>query len=119
MPGSDVALYNAMLHVMLWEGLMRQRFHRATIPKVSMRCATVVRDMIRRKPSATQICGVKARRHRHRCALVWRSAARVPLSMWCQGLNQSSQGTQQQCRADPAASRHRQARHGRAAARSR
>ena len=37
LPGTDVALYNAMLHVMLWEGLVRRRIHRARTPKASRR----------------------------------------------------------------------------------
>ena len=28
LPGTDVALFNGMLHVMLWEGLDRRRIHR-------------------------------------------------------------------------------------------
>jgi assimilatory nitrate reductase catalytic subunit len=56
LPGTDIALYNAMLHVLLWEGPGRPDYIAPT-PKASRRCA-IVRDYT--PAMAADICGVKA-----------------------------------------------------------
>ncbi|MCK9285033.1 MAG: molybdopterin-dependent oxidoreductase [Rhodocyclaceae bacterium] len=88
MPGSDIALYNAMLHVMLWEGLCDLDYIRDhTEGFEALREA--VRDFT--PAVAAGICGVKA--EDIVLAARWFGArGRNALSLWCQGLNQSSQG---------------------------
>jgi assimilatory nitrate reductase catalytic subunit len=88
-PGSDVALYNAMLHVMLWDGLCDNEFIRNhTEGFDALRDA--VRDMT--PETAATICGVPAN-DIITAARWFGEAGKATLSMWCQGLNQSSHGT--------------------------
>ncbi len=89
LPGTDVALYNAMLHVMLWEGLIDNDFIAAHTEGFD-----ALRDTVREySPAvAAQICGLKE--EDIVTAARWFGArGKSALSMWCQGLNQSSQGT--------------------------
>ena len=58
-------------------------------PTASTRCRRSCAN--RRRARAAQICGITRRRHRHRGALV--RATGPTLSLYCQGLNQSSPGT--------------------------
>jgi assimilatory nitrate reductase catalytic subunit len=87
-PGSDVLLYSAMLHVLLWEGLLDNEFIAAH---------TTGFDELRRyvaelTPGAVAAaCGVKA--EDIVTAARWFGQAKAPLSFWCQGLNQSIHGT--------------------------
>lgn len=88
-PGSDIALYNAMLHVMLWDGLCDQDFIRDhTEGFEALRDA--VRDMT--PEAAATICGVPAQ-DIVTAARWFGERGKATLSMWCQGLNQSSHGT--------------------------
>ena len=89
-PGTDVALFNAMLHVILGEELRRSRLHRRAHRGLRgparSRCAQctperAARDLRRAGGG-----------HRHRRALV-RHARPATLSLYCQGLNQSRRGT--------------------------
>jgi assimilatory nitrate reductase catalytic subunit len=89
LPGSDVALFNGMLHVMLWEGLVDPAFIDAHTSGFA-----VLRERVRNDvPSAAAtLCGIEE------AALVQaaRAFARpggATLSLYCQGLNQSSSGT--------------------------
>jgi assimilatory nitrate reductase catalytic subunit len=87
-PGSDVVLYSAMLHVLLWEGLTDSTFIADHTTGFE-----AVRDAVRSiTPAfAAQICGVPEADII--TAARWFGKAKAPLSLWCQGLNQSSHGT--------------------------
>ncbi len=87
-PGSDVILYSAMLHVMLWEGLVDEAFIAAHTTGF-----TTLRDKVREltPAAAAATCGVAAEDIVK--AARWFGQAKAPLSMWCQGLNQSVHGT--------------------------
>jgi assimilatory nitrate reductase catalytic subunit len=88
LPGTDVALYNAMLHVMLWEGLCDIDYIRAhTVGFDALKDA--VREYTPQAVAA--ICGVPADDIVQ--AARWFGASRATLSLYCQGLNQSSHGT--------------------------
>jgi assimilatory nitrate reductase catalytic subunit len=110
LPGTDVALHHAMLHVMLWEGLIDHAFIAAHTSGFA-----ALRDRVREFTPATaaKVCGLKADDIVQ--AARWfagtggdsdgvtgggtsggtdRDRARSPtLSLWCQGLNQSTSGT--------------------------
>jgi assimilatory nitrate reductase catalytic subunit len=96
LPGTDVALFNGIAHLLLWEGLADTAFiaaHTNGLP--------ALRDLVRNcTPHLTaQLCGIDEE------ALVqaarWfggtvdaHGGARTPtLSLYCQGLNQSTSGT--------------------------
>ncbi len=87
LPGTDVALFNAMLHHLLWEGWIDQSFiDQHTEGFDTLRAA--VRECT---PAwAARICGVPE-------ADIIKAAQWFfegpTLSLYCQGLNQSSQGT--------------------------
>jgi assimilatory nitrate reductase catalytic subunit len=86
LPGTDVALYHAMLNVMLWEELIdRDAIAAHTEGWAALR--DVVRDYTPEK--AASICGVAASDIVQ--AARW-FAAGPTLSLYCQGLNQSSCG---------------------------
>ncbi len=88
MPGSDIALYNAMLHVMLWEGLCDLDYIRDHTEGFDA-LREIVRDFT--PAVAAGICGVNA--EDIVLAARWFGArGKNTLSLWCQGLNQSSQG---------------------------
>ena len=89
LPGTDVALYNAMLHVMLWEGLCNIDYIRAHTNGFD-----ALKDAVREytPAAAAQICGVPAEDIAQ--AARWFGASRATLSLYCQGLNQSASGTQ-------------------------
>ncbi|MDO8788185.1 MAG: molybdopterin-dependent oxidoreductase [Sulfuritalea sp.] len=87
-PGSDAILYSAMLHVMLWEGLIDGAFIAAHTSGFPMLRAQL-RELT--PAAAAASCGVSA--DEIITAARWFGAAKAPLSMWCQGLNQSSHGT--------------------------
>jgi assimilatory nitrate reductase catalytic subunit len=88
LPGTDVTLYGAMLHVLLWEDLVDRDFIRAHTEGFDG-----VRDVVRElTPSAAaSVCGVPA--EDIVTAARWFGRAKAALSLWCQGLNQSSHGT--------------------------
>jgi len=88
LPGTDVALYNAMLHVMLWEGLCNIDYIRAHTAGFD-----ALKDAVREytPQAAAAICGVPAADIVQ--AAKWFGSSRATLSMYCQGLNQSTHGT--------------------------
>jgi assimilatory nitrate reductase catalytic subunit len=95
LPGSDVALHHAMLHVMLWEGLVDHTFIAAHTAGFA-----ALRDRVREftPAAAAKACGLKAddivQAARWFAGIDSDAAERSPtLSLWCQGLNQSSSGT--------------------------
>jgi len=87
-PGTDVALYHAMLHVLLWEDLVDLDWIRAHTEGFEA-LKLIVRDYT--PAMAADICGVKA--EDIITAARWFGQAPAALSLWCQGLNQSSHGT--------------------------
>jgi len=88
-PGTDVALFNGMLHVLIWEGLcdldyigrhtegfeaLKQAVKEFTPSSVAATCGIAEADLVQ--------------------AARWFGGARAVLSLYCQGLNQSVQGTE-------------------------
>ncbi|MBL8329406.1 MAG: molybdopterin-dependent oxidoreductase [Rubrivivax sp.] len=110
LPGTDVMLHHAMLHVMLWEGLVDQAFIAAHTSGFE-----ALRDRVREftPAHAAKVCGLKAEdivtAARWFAGLdrqaggmstgaseaidVGAPTRRPTLSLWCQGLNQSASGT--------------------------
>ncbi len=86
LPGTDVALYHAMLNAMLWEGLI-DRDYIAAHTEGWDALRDIVRDYTPEKAAA--ICGVAA--GDIVTAARW-FASGPTLSLYCQGLNQSSCG---------------------------
>ncbi|MBR7778942.1 nitrate reductase [Undibacterium rugosum] len=87
-PGTDVALLNGLLHICLWEGWIRQDWIDAHTTGF-----TELRNSVRSyTPEYTaSVCGVKPE-DLHQLA-EWFYKAPASLSLYCQGLNQSSSGT--------------------------
>ena len=93
LPGTDVSLFNGMLHVMLWEGLVDNGYIAAHTSGFE-----VTRDRVRdfSPKEVAKLCGipeaslVQAARW---FAGVNGSSRNSTLSLYCQGLNQSSSGT--------------------------
>ena len=88
LPGTDVALFNGMLHLLLWDGLTDTRYIAAHTEGFDALKA-IVRDCT---PAVTaRITGLKED------AIVqaarWWGESAATLSLYCQGLNQSSSGT--------------------------
>ena len=87
-PGTDVMLFNGMLHVMLWEGWTNAAYIAAHTSgfealRTSVRDATP--DLV------AQTCGI--RKDDLLAAAKLFATSRSTLSLYCQGLNQSSSGT--------------------------
>ncbi len=87
-PGTDVMLFNGMLHLMLWEGWMDRAFIDAHTNGFDELKATV-RDYTPDAVAAT--CGISKEDLAQATKLFAQSPA--TLSLYCQGLNQSSSGT--------------------------
>ncbi|MBA3902599.1 MAG: nitrate reductase [Rhodocyclaceae bacterium] len=88
LPGTDVTLYSAMLHVLLWEDLIDRDFIRDHTEGFD-----ALRDAVREiTPAvAASVCGIAA--EDIVTAARWFGGAKAALSLWCQGLNQSAHGT--------------------------
>lgn len=87
-PGTDVALFHAMLNVLIWDGLIDQRY----IEQNTQGFDDLKRRIHEFTPRAVQdICGVPAQ-DITRCAH-WFGTANAALSLYSMGLNQSSSGT--------------------------
>ena len=94
-PGTDVALFNGMLHLMLWEGLgdtayIAEHTHGFEPLRDRVRDAT--------PKTVAGVCGIEeqalVQAARWFAGLDGPKGARSPtLSLYCQGLNQSSNGT--------------------------
>jgi assimilatory nitrate reductase catalytic subunit len=100
-PGTDVALFNAMLHVMVWEGWLDEA-HIAAHTRGFAELKALVAQWSPR--DAARVCGVPA--DDIVTAARWfahggdtgNAHRRAPtLSLYCQGLNQSSSGTAKNC----------------------
>jgi len=87
-PGTDVALFNSMLHVMLRERWLDDAYIARSTEGVD-KAAEAARAFDPR--TAAAICGVDAQSIVEAARLFARSSA--TLSLYCQGLNQSSSGT--------------------------
>ena len=88
LPGSDIALCNAMLHVLLWEGLVDHEYIRAHTTGFDAQ-KEIVREYT--PAAAAELCGVPAEDIVR--AAKWFGACTPTLSLYCQGLNQSVHGT--------------------------
>jgi assimilatory nitrate reductase catalytic subunit len=87
-PGTDVALFHAMLHVMLWERWVDEAYIAAHTEGFDG-LKSLVRDMS--PEAAASICGVRKEKIIEAARLF---ATHGPtLSLYCQGLNQSADGT--------------------------
>lgn len=87
-PGTDVMLFHGMLHLMLWEGWTQPDYIAAHTNGFEALKATA-RDCTPDK--VAQICGIDKADLLEATRLFATSAA--TLSLYCQGLNQSSAGT--------------------------
>ncbi len=89
LPGTDVALYHGMLHVMLWEGLTDSAYiaaHTQGFEALRNR----VRDFTPKH--VAEVCGIKEDALLQAARWFGDANGRT-LSLYCQGLNQSSSGT--------------------------
>jgi len=98
LPGTDVALFHSLLHLMLWEGLCDHGFIAAHTSGFE-----ALRDRVRdfTPKDTAKLCGVPEADLVQ--AARWFAGVRAPgadaggrgptLSLYCQGLNQSSSGT--------------------------
>ncbi len=87
-PGTDVMLFNGMLHIMLWEGWIDSAYIAAHTSGFEA-LKTTVRDYT--PDLVSQTCGITKEDLLTAAKLFATSAA--TLSLYCQGLNQSSSGT--------------------------
>ena len=87
-PGSDVALLLAMFNVCIGESLVDVRYVRAHTAGFDA-AAEVAREWHPQRAAAE--CGVAAELIERAARIVWSSPA--ALSLWCQGMNQSSAAT--------------------------
>ena len=87
-PGTDVSLFNGMLHIMLWEGWVDAAYIAAHTSGFDA-LKTTVRDYT--PDLVAETCGIKKDDLFTAAKLFATSSA--TLSLYCQGLNQSSSGT--------------------------
>jgi assimilatory nitrate reductase catalytic subunit len=88
LPGTDVALFNGMLHIMIWEDLTAAAYIAAHTEGFAVLKATV-RDYTPK--FVAEICGI-SEAELFQAARSF-AAAKAALSLYCQGLNQSTSGT--------------------------
>lgn len=87
-PGTDVALFHGILHILLWEGWIDRAFIDAHTEGLD-ELKALVRDY---GPLAVaDICGIAVDDLQR--AAQWIGQAPAFLSLWCMGLNQSSAGS--------------------------
>ncbi|AKC86343.1 nitrate reductase [Pseudoxanthomonas suwonensis] len=87
-PGTDVALFNGMLHHLVWEGLLDEAFiaaYTTGFPELKQ----LLRDYTPRM--SAEICGVPVQDLV--AAAEWFGRSPAALSLYCMGLNQSAHGT--------------------------
>jgi assimilatory nitrate reductase catalytic subunit len=87
-PGTDVMLFNGLLHIMLWEGWTKPDYIAAHTTGLDDLKATV-RDCT--PDVVAQVCGL--RKEDLFTAAKWFATSPATLSLYCQGLNQSTSGT--------------------------
>jgi assimilatory nitrate reductase catalytic subunit len=88
LPGTDIALYNSMLHVMLWEGWVDRDYVDAHTEGFDA-LKKIVREYT--PAMAAAICGLTKQDIEK--AAEWFATSKATLSMYCQGLNQFSFGS--------------------------
>ena len=88
LPGTDIALFNAMLHVMLWEGWLKRDYIAAHTEGFDA-LKRLVREYT--PAMAAAVCGLPKRDIEQ--AAEWFATSPATLSMYCQGLNQYASGT--------------------------
>lgn len=88
LPGTDVALFHGLLHIMLWEGLIDEDYIKNHTEGFSA-LKTLVRDYT--PAYVAELCGIRESDLVQ--TALWFGRARSALSLYCQGLNQSSSGT--------------------------
>lgn len=88
LPGTDVALFNGMLHICLWEDLTDTAYIHAHTEGFSE-----LKQLVREYTPGfvAQICGIDEKDLLK--AARWFGQSAASLSLYCQGLNQSSSGT--------------------------
>jgi assimilatory nitrate reductase catalytic subunit len=87
-PGSDVMLFHGLLHIMLWEGWIKTDYIAAHTTGFDALKA-LVRECT--PEHVAQVCGLK--KEDLFTAAQWFATSPATLSLYCQGLNQSSSGT--------------------------
>jgi assimilatory nitrate reductase catalytic subunit len=87
-PGTDVMLFNGLLHIMLWEGWTKADWiARHTTGFDALK--SLVRECT--PEAVAEVCGL--RKEDLFTAAKWFATSPATLSLYCQGLNQSSSGT--------------------------
>lgn len=87
-PGTDVMLFNGLLHIMLWEGWIRPDYIAAHTTGFD-ELKALVRECT--PEHVAQVCGL--RKEDLFTTAKWFATSAATLSLYCQGLNQSSSGT--------------------------
>ncbi|VVM99159.1 Nitrate reductase [Pseudomonas fluorescens] len=88
LPGTDVALFHGILHVLLWEDWVDRDFIKAHTEGLG-ELKNLVRDYT--PPIVSQLCGISVEQLQQ-CA-EWVGTSPSFLSLWCMGLNQSTAGS--------------------------
>jgi assimilatory nitrate reductase catalytic subunit len=88
LPGSDVALANGLLHLMLWEGCTDNAYIRAHTSGFE-----ALRERVRECTPRETARATGLREADLLTAARWWGASGAVLSLYCMGLNQSAQGT--------------------------
>ncbi|AKJ99425.1 nitrate reductase [Pseudomonas chlororaphis] len=88
LPGTDVALFHGILHLLLWEDWVDRDFIKAHTEGLA-ELKNLVRDYT--PAMVAQVCGISVEQL-HQCA-EWVGNAPSFLSLWCMGLNQSTAGS--------------------------
>ena len=88
LPGTDVALFNGLLHLLLWDGAIDRAFIDAHTEGFDV-LKTLVRDYP--PASVAALCGIE--QADLTTAARWFAESGAVLSLWCQGLNQSTSGS--------------------------
>lgn len=88
LPGTDVALFNGMLHICLWDELVDTHFiaeHTESFAELKQTLRSYTPAMV------AQTCGISEADLTQ--AAHWFAQSKATLSLYCQGLNQSTSGT--------------------------
>ena len=88
LPGTDVALFHGILHLLLWEDWIDRDFIQTHTQGLA-ELKSLVRDYTPQMVS--QLCGISVE-HLQQCA-EWVGTSPSFLSLWCMGLNQSTAGS--------------------------
>ncbi|RHW20942.1 nitrate reductase [Pseudomonas jilinensis] len=87
-PGTDVALFHGILHILLWEGWVDRRFIDAHTEGFDQ-LKSLVRDYT--PALVSELCGIRVQDLMEAARMI--GSAPSFLSLWCMGLNQSSSGS--------------------------